>query len=300
MHFVETLTAPRARVPGTALLLVLVVPGLCRASVCEQPAKVSYVSAAVVDHERSALRDGNGNTAQQYQDFNILRQGPGNLAFGYSHRYTTFDFAGIEPQTNAHLHTAAFPVHWQHGERRRNFRAGIAPTLSTSSNVLGHPQRYSGDILQLAFALVWQRQFSATAGARYGICGDDRFGRYRVYPSAVLEWQPHPDWQVDLGFPASRVTYRISDALSTGLRAAPDGSEWHVMDRGFDAESRFIYESYTIEWLVTLDTGAHLSLTAGFGRQLENEFEMTLQSGQRIAIDSEAVNRVSAELRWRF
>jgi len=300
MHFAQTMSGTRARAHAALLsLLVLLVPALCRASVCEQPGKVSYVSAAVVDHGKARLGDGNGETDQRMQEFRIFRQGPGNLAFGYSHRYTTFDFAGIEPQTNAHLHTAAFPVHWRRGDRRRNFRVAIAPSLSTSSNVLGHPQRYSSDILQLALALVWQRQFSQTAGARYGLCGDTRFGRYRVYPTAVLEWQPHPAWQVDLGFPASRVTYRMSDALSTGLRATPDGSEWQVMNRNFDAESRLIYESYAIEWLVTLETG-HLTLAAGFGRQLQSEFEMTLQSGQRVTVDSEAVNRVSAELSWRF
>jgi hypothetical protein len=270
------------------------------ASVCEDPGTMSYVSAAVVDHDISVLERGLGVTEQKNQDLQILARGAANLSFGFSHRYSKFDFAGIEPQTNAHLHTSAFALHWRRGDRHGNVRAAVAPTLSASSNVLGHPQKYRGDTLQLSLALVRQQRLSESVVASYGVCGDDRFGRYRFYPTAVLEWRPHPDWEIDLGFPVSGVTYRISDSLSSGLRAAPDGSEWHVMNRDFDAESRFVYESYAVDWLFEFEAGNHLSLVAGIGRQLRNNFEMTLQSGERLSVDSRPVDRISAEIRWRF
>jgi hypothetical protein len=270
------------------------------ASVCEDPGTRSYVSAAVVDHDISVLERGLGATEQKNQELQILTGGPANLSFGFGHRYSKFDFTGIEPQTNAHLHTSEFALHWRRGDRQDNVRAAVAPTLSTSSNVLSHPQKYRSDTLQLALALVRQQRLSESVVARYGVCGDNQFGRYRFYPTAVLEWRPHPDWEIDLGFPVSAATYRISDSLSSGLRAAPDGSEWHVMNREFDAESRFVYESYAVEWQFEFEAGNHLSLVAGIGRQLRNSFEMTLQNGERLSIDSRPVDRIRAEIRWRF
>jgi hypothetical protein len=72
------------------------------------------------------------------------------------------------------------------------------------------------------------------------------------------------------------------------------------MNREFDAESRFVYESYAVEWQFEFEAGNHLSLVAGIGRQLRNSFEMTLQNGERLSIDSRPVDRIRAEIRWRF
>jgi hypothetical protein len=274
--------------------------GTSRASVCQEPGTLSYVSAGVVDHDISVLEHGQGTTEQKNQELEIFARGPANLSFGFSHRYSKFDFAGIEPQTNAHLHRSTFALQWRRGDSHDNVRAAVAPTLATSSNVLGHPQKYRSDTLQLSLALVRQQRLSASVVVRYGLCRDDRFGRYRFYPTATLEWRPHPHWEIDLGFPASGVTYRFSESLSSGLRAAPDGSEWHVMNRNFDAESQFVYEAYAVEWLFEFEAGEHLSLVAGVGRQLRNNFEMTLQSGERLSVESSPVDRVRAEIRWRF
>lgn len=282
----------------TLLYILCPIPG--HGSVCENPGPGPFVAAALVDHDRSVLDPGPGSTGQMNQSLQVLVRGSGNFAFGYDHRYTKFDFEGVEPQTNAHLHSAAFPIHWTRKSQRGSLRVAIAPTLSTSSNVLGHPRKYRADILQVAFALMWERSLSDTSRLRYGMCGDDRFGRYKILPAAVFEWQPHPDWKLDLGFPVSSVTFSIGETLRTGLVAMPDGSEWQVMNRNFDAESRFVHESYVVEWMVELDAGEHVSIAGGFGRQMGNRFEMTLESGERVEIEGEDVNRTRVELRWRF
>jgi hypothetical protein len=288
----------RARAIPAVFALGICVSSLCGASVCEEPGTVSYISAGLVTHHTSALERELGRTEQENQDLQVLANGPGNFAIGFSHRYTKFDFEGIDPQTNAHLHTSAFPLHWQRDNG--SLRVSIAPTLSASSNVLGHPQKYRSDTLQLALAAMWQQRFSETLSGSYGLCGDDRLGDYRLYPAAGIEWQPHPDWKLNLGFPASRITYRIGNDLSTELNLAPDGSEWHVMDRSFSEESLFIYESWAVEWRVAFEAGPHLVIAAGLGRQFRNRFEMTLRSGERIAIESDSVNRTGAEVQWRF
>lgn len=290
--------AHAVRVVPFALLLLL--SDTSGAGVCDDPTAASYVSAAVIDHGISELQGARGTTAQLNQELRFLLNGFADLSFGFSHRYSKFDFAGIEPQTNAHLHTTDFALHWRRGDGDDNLRFAAAPTLSASSNVLGHPQKYRSETLQVSLAMVRQQRLSGALVARYGLCADGRFGPYRFYPTAALEWRPHPDWKIDLGFPVARVTYRITESLSSGLRAAPDGNEWHVMNREFDAESQFVYKSYTVEWLLQFDAGTHLTLIAGLGRQLRNEFEMTLQGGQRLSVESSPVDRISAEVRWRF
>lgn len=287
---------PAAAWPALCTLCTLLFSAPGEASVCESPGGAAYVSAGVVHHRTSRLAQGPGETEQKNRELQVFVTGPWDIDFGFHHRYTTFDFEGIDPQTNAHVHTSSFPVHWSRG----NLRVSVAPTLAASSNVLGHPQKYGSDTFRVDLGLLWERQFSKRLDVRYGLCGDDRFGEYRLYPSAGVEWRPHPDWTLELGFPASAVTFRIGDSLSTEFRLEPDGSEWHVMDRDFDAESSFMYESWTADWKLAFEAGEHLVVAAGFGRQFRNRFEMTLQSGERIGIDGEAANRVGAEVRWRF
>ena len=283
-------------IPAILVTLGIFLSSMSSASVCEDPGAVSHISAGVVNHGTSMLAHDAGRTEQKNQDLSIVANAPGNIAAGFSHEYTQFDFDGIDPQTNAHVHSSAFPLHW----RRSDLRIAGAPTLAASSNVMGHPQQYESDTFQVALAVVWQRRLSEAVSIRYGLCGDDRFGDYRLYPAAAIEWHPHPDWKMDLGFPASRITYRIGDFLSTELRLEPDGGEWHVMNREFDAESLLIYEAWAAEWRLALEAGSHLVIAASFGRQLRNRFEMTLQSGARIAIESDDANRVGAEVQWRF
>ena len=295
-----TIPITASRCLCAAILLFMLFPSLGGTSVCEDPGRRSFMAAAIVDHEESVLDPAPGSTEQLNQSLQVLVRASESIRFGFDHRYTKFNFEGIEPQTNAHLHSAAFPFHWKRSGARRSFRVAFAPTLSTSSNVLGHPQRYSADILQLAFALVWTRPLSDTSGFRYGLCGDDRFGRYKVLPAAVFEWRPHPDWELDLGFPMSSVTFSVGDHFRTGITVKPDGGEWHVMDRDFQAESRFVHESYVVEWMVGVNVGEHLSIGAGFGRQMGNQFEMTLESGERVKREGEDVNRTRMEIRWLF
>jgi hypothetical protein len=283
-------------IPAIAFMLGIFTSSMSSASVCEDPGAVSHISAGVVNHRTSMLAGEVGHTEQKNQDLRILANASGNIAAGFTHEYTRFDFDGIDPQTNAHVHSSAFPLHW----RRSDLRIAVAPTLAASSNVMGHPQQYESDTFQVALAVVWQRRLSEAVSVRYGLCGDDRFGDYRLYPAAAVEWQPHPDWKMDLGFPASRITYRIGGSLSTELRLEPDGSEWHVMNREFDHESLLIYESWAAEWRLALEAGSHLVIAASFGRQFRNRFEMTLQSGERIAIEGDDANRVGAEVQWRF
>jgi hypothetical protein len=284
---------------AAALLLLLDSGARAGADVCADPGDQSFASAGFVNHERSRIEPGPGRTNQENQNLDLtFASGTKRFLYGFGHRYVIFDFDGVEPQTNAHLHTSFFPLHWNAEER--NFRLSAAVALSASSNIMGHPREYEGDSLQLLVALVSGTPLSERLSVRYGICGDHRFGEYALYPTAGIEWRPHADWTFDMAFPLSRITYDVANDVSTAVQIAPDGNEWHVTDRNFDAESKFVYESIALEWLTRWHVHPRLTLSLSLGRQLRNRFEMTLMTGERVFLSGEPANRIGAAVRWRF
>ena len=272
-------------------------PALAAAAVCGDPAAQSYAAGEFVWHGRSALRERAGATDQENQHLDVLVASPSRpVAYGFGHRYMIFDFSAIEPQTNAHLHTSFVPLHWQRG----NLRLSAAPALSASSNVMGHPQEFESETLQLLFAAVAARKIDERLAFVYGVCGDHRFGEYRVYPVAGVEWQPHPDWTVEAGFPETRIAWSVTNGLETALLVAPDGNEWRVENRDFSAESNFVYEAVALEWITAWSPGRRLTLTLSLGRQLRNRYEMTLADGQRVFLSGAPADRLGLGVRWRF
>ena len=272
-------------------------PARTGAAVCADPATRSYAAAEFTWHGRSALRERAGATDQENQDLDVLVASPSRpFSYGFGHRYMIFDFSAIEPQTNAHLHTSFVPLHWQRG----NLRLSAALALSASSNVMGHPQEYESETLQLLFAAVAAKEIGERVAFHYGLCGDHRFGEYRVYPVAGVAWRPHPDWTVELGFPETRIEWTATNELGTSLQVAPDGNEWRVENRAFSAESDFVYEAVALEWITEWSPGSRLTVALSLGRQLRNRYEMTLADNQRVFVSGAPADRVGLGLRWRF
>lgn len=281
-----------------ALNSLLGVP-LAYGSVCSEPETPGYVAGRLVEHGKSEVGQDLGEMAQQSRSLDILVAAkPGRLSLGFRHRYTKFNFAGFEPQTNAHLHVSEFPVHWF--DRGKKHRLSIAPGLGASSNILGKPAAYRSDTARFSFALLRHEPITETLSTWYGVCADDNFGGWKPYPTAGVEWQPQAQWKINLGFPSTGIRYEFSERLETSVTIAPDGNEWHVANRDFGAYSSFQYEALALQWSVELqgDSGAGLALS--IGRQLRNRLEMTLQNGERIAVTTEDVNRAGLEISWRF
>lgn len=269
------------------------------ATVCEEPSPESFAAVTFIDHEQAELAGQSGSTNQENQNFDVLVASPSTgFAWGFAHRYVIFDFTDIDPQTNAHLHTTFAPLHWTFPGRR--LRASVAPALSASSNVMGHPAEWEGETPQLLAALIATSQLFDEVGLRYGLCGDHRFGEYRLYPVAVVAWRFRTDWRMELGFPTSSLRYEPVDAVSTTLAISPDGNEWHVKNRDFTSGSRFVYEAVVLEWTTDWRVRPRLTLSLRLGRQLDNRYEMTLAGGERVTVSGEPANRVGFGIRWRF
>ena len=162
------------------------------------------------------------------------------------------------------------------------------------------PGSDTADAFQFLAALVWGRQLSDRLRLRYGICGDHRFGSYRIYPLISVDWRPHPDWTVELGFPTSQLSYRVLTDLTSLLRIAPDGNEWYVKDKELEKQSQLVYEAYTVEWAFNWQAHKDLLLTASVGRQFHQRYEATLLDGSRVHRSGDSGTRVGVALSWRF
>ncbi len=291
-------------VRGTLACVCLGLTGLSNVlasvDVCEDPDKYSRLSVDIVRYSDSTFDDGAGTVGQKNNNFDLMFKMNGDkYLFGAGHRYSIFDVDPLQPQTNGHLHTFFLPLHKLTGTDQRSFRASIAPALSASSNVFDN-RKISNDAFQLLVALVWGRRLSERTSLRYGICGDHRFGDYQIYPVISAQWQPHPDWNIQLGFPTSWLSYQVSARFTSMIRITPDGNEWYVLDRTLANHSQFVYESFALEWAFDWEVGESFAITASVGRQIDNRFEMTLVDQSRVRLSSDSVTRVGAALEWRF
>ncbi len=274
---------------------------LASVDICGDPDTYSRLSINLVRYSDSTFDNDAGAVGQKNNNFNLMFITDDDMIlFGAGHRYTIFDVAGLQPETNGHLHTFFLPLHKLTGDDRRSFRLSIAPALSASSNVFNKLGEYSSDALQVLAALVWGRRLSDRVSLRFGLCGDHRFGDYQVYPLISVHWQPHPDWAVQLGFPTSQLSYRVSAGATSTIRISPDGNEWFVLDKSRANHSQFIYEAYALEWAFAWEVRKSFAITASVGRQFHNRFEMTLLDKSRVRISSQPVTRVGAALEWRF
>ena len=290
----------RSCLTGMCLSVSCFSNALASVDICQQPTADSQLSIAYYDHEKSSFERSVGQTDQENINFDLLFKLKGKWAFGAGHRYTILNVEPLELQTNGHLHTFFLPLHRQSQSDRKSFRFSIAPALSASSNVMKDPGEYRADAFQLLAALVWGRQISDLVNLRYGVCGDHRFGSYQIYPLVSVDWQPHADWTIELGFPTSRLTYRVSASVTSSVRIAPDGNEWYVKDKALDKQSQLVHVARLLEWALNWQAHEHFVITASVGRQFHNRYEMTLLDESRVRVRSDSVTRIGAALAWRF
>lgn len=292
---------PRVLLTCLGIALAAPLPALAGVDICSDPRMQSRVAAQFVAFEESSFEEQSGAADRQYNHYDLLfTTASEKLLFGAGHRYSIFNIETVEPETNGHLHTFFLPLHVLSGDDTSNFRISAAAAMSASSNIIKDPGEYTTDALQLLAALIWGRKLNDRVSLQYGACGDHRFGEFRIYPAVNLLWQLHPDWQLQLGFPNSKLSYRISDSLSSAISVAPDGNEWYVEDNSHTSNSQFVYESYVIDWSVDWTVHDRFMVSAGVGREFDNRYEFTLRDRSVARLSADAVTRISVALEWRF
>ncbi len=285
---------------GVCLSLLCVSNSLAAVDVCQPPTDYSHLSLAYSSHAESSFAGGDGQTNQRNHNVDLLIRPSESWAIGAGHHYDILGIERLQPQSNGHVHTVFFPLHRISKSGNNGVRFSLAPALAASSNVVKDPGEYSADAFQLLGALVWTRSLSDRTMLRYGVCGDHRFGRYELYPSINIDWQPHADWTIELGYPTTRVTYRASKAFDSSLLITPDGNEWHVRDKGLEKQSQLVYEAWLVEWAFRWKANKHIAISASVGRQFDNRYELTLLDDRPIRLSSDSVTRFGAALAWRF
>ncbi len=291
---------PWRYVAALSLIMAFAPNSLASVDVCQQPPDVSYVSVGYFKDQEASFEGGIGTNRQENFEFDLQFEAGDNWRLGIGHRYKILNVDGLQPETNGHLHTSFFPLHWEKQSARNSFRISVAPALSASSNVYRNFGEVDSDAWQLLAALIWSRPMSDRVTIRFGICGDHRFGEYRTYPSFIAEWQPHDDWTIELGFPMSRLTYDISKSITSSLQISPDGNEWFVKDQSLTRQSQLIYEAYLLEWAFAWQAHEHFGVSASVGWQFDSRYEMTLLDTSRVRLNSDSVLRIGAALAWQF
>lgn len=268
--------------------------------VCSDPQEERAATLTLAATASASLAETAGEVSWQERAVALAwgRPGPG-WSGGFRHRYSVFDFEGVEPQTNGHVHTSNVEFHWR-GSGAAAIRLSAAPGIAASSNIVKAPGRYDGKTFTLPVALLAGRQLDDRLRLAWGICGDQSFGEYRLYPKLSLLWTPPGGWYAELGFPASAIGYAAAANWSTELRLAPDGNEWRVEDRRGDARSRFVQESLALRWSVDRALTPAVTVSATAGLQFRSRYELRLADGGRLDTESDSSWRAAVSLRWRW
>ena len=274
--------------------------GSTSVDICQEPAKQSHLSIAYYRNETTSFDGYLGELDREDFSSDLLFKLNDSWSIGGGHRSAILDVAPLQPQTNGYLHTFFMPVHRLSQSDKKSFRFSFAPALSASSNVTSDLDEYTSDALQLLAAVVWDKRTSDSVSWRYGICGDHRLGGFKVYPLLSVNWQPHPDWLIEFGFPTSQLSHQMKDSLSWYLRIAPNGNEWYVKDESLEKHSQLVYEAYVLEWMINWRANERLMLTASVGWEFQSEYEMTLLDESRVRLSSDSAARLGVALAWYF
>jgi hypothetical protein len=223
------------------------------------------LAIAYYNQEQSMLEGDSGKTNLELYGTDLLFRSNDTWSFGFGHRSMILNVDRLELQ-----------------------------------NVTSDPDEFSVDAMQVLAAAVWNKQMSDRMALYYGICGDHRFGDYRVYPVINVAWQIHPDWLLELGFPTSQLIYKVSESFTSLLRISPNGNEWYVKDKSLTKHSQLVYEAYLLEWALNWRAHKNLVLTASVGRELDSRYEMTLRDENRVRLSSDSATRVGIALAWYF
>lgn len=268
--------------------------------ICREPGSENRLAIGYYDHANSSFEGDRGSTDRLDYGTDLRLSLNDAWTVGLGHRSTVLGVDELVLLTNGYLHTFFLPVHKTRRSDGRRFRISIAPALSGSSNVVKDPGEFTRDAFQLLGAVVWSRPVSDQLRLSYGICGDRQLGGFQLYPVFAFDWQPHPDWRIELGYPTSQVSYALTTTFESLLRVSPNGNEWYVKNKSLEKSSTLIYEAYVLEWAFNWRLHRHLEISAIVGREFDGRYDMTLSDDRRVRLTSGSATVIGAALAWSF
>ncbi|MCG8610822.1 MAG: hypothetical protein MI864_09840 [Pseudomonadales bacterium] len=225
------------------------------------------------------------------------------LTAGFSHEYRSVDFQGLtsEPQTNGDLHTLQLPLSWASNKdagRSSPYRITLSPTIASSSNALKNPDQLTGSNLQLGFAAQRQIQWSPALTVLLGLCGDHRWGDYRVYPQLGVVWPLTSSAHLQLAYPDSRLTWKIASNFTFTIEIGPAGRQWYVYDKSFNQQSQLQWKAWELrsQWRWKISTQTELTLL--LGQRFDQSIQFKTVDNGKVDVGLRDVNYGSIRLRW--
>ena len=295
------------------LLTAFQVPGYSSQSICgslseeaSQPSSTGRLYYAYRESKNSEF-DTTSQTASSTSSVSITEhkftyrslptKSDNSVSWSYLHQYTILDVANsVAPQTNGHLHSLRLPVWWRGSQR--NLQIGIEPALSISSNMLKNPEEIESESWQLRFAMQKFTPISKHWQWVFGLCGDYRFGDYKIYPviGAILD---QANWRIYLSFPDIEVTRIWGNGWSSAFKVEPYGSKWFVKDSQLIQSSDVVFESLLTSISISKDF-SNWSLLFSLQNNSNNNLKLVLQDNSVFTSNINHFSSVNLKASWHF
>lgn len=292
-------------VRGRAVLLAafLCAPAIdTHASVCA-PASTAEILVVEQSNLKTAAVHASGlhavGDAEQSYDVRLWHRRKGERAhmMRFSHDYRAYEIdtsADRALQTNGHLHRLT----WAYRFSGPQWELSVAPVVAGSSNAGRHPKVIDAEFIFWQGFARYHRPWTRSVDAYWGVCRDDRFGSTRLTPVFGVEWRVNDRLDVTLGFPDTRLTWRMHPRLRLQADVHPAGGRWRVYDDALVGRSPFAMESWRLRLALAFRvTHAH-ELIIGGGRETQREFAFRLIDGTDIR--TEAGNATFTRIGWRW
>ncbi|MCW9012381.1 MAG: hypothetical protein OQL06_01260 [Gammaproteobacteria bacterium] len=163
-----------------------------------------------------------------------------------SHAYLSLEFPQSNlttPVTTGDLHTLRIGVrdHWRLNQRD-SLDGAILPTLAVSSSQLKNPDLLKLDAFRLDAHLLWHHLVLKKTRLFLGYCLGALAGEYSAMPIIGVDYKS-TDWQLSLGYPATRFSFDLQPALRFFTDWSLSGNQWQVLDSNLQNRSDVNFES---------------------------------------------------------
>ena len=244
-------------------------------------------------------RPNHDSVEQKHEELQLSWPGTDQMTLRYAHDYRVFDLAagnGVAAASNGHVHRMAVLLVSSHAAWVGEF----GPVIATSSNALRQAKQLAADDLQ------WQAALSAIAVSnshsewRYGLRADSRLGRYRLYPAASWQGELSETWSLQIGWPDSKLNWRLADDIAMRWHLGPSGGQWQVHDEEFLASTELHYQQWQFDWQLDWSVAAATRVSLALVREFNQELRYRLLDERMIRVESPDSTASQVGITWTF
>ncbi len=223
--------------------------------------------------------------------------GAATIDLGFDWQHTRYEFEGIDSR-NRDLHRVQFPIWIAAPMGKWQLQSVVAPSIFTSSNVLGDFfNRGSSDDLAVT-ARVELRGSSAHRPWVIGVAHDRSLGKSETYPVLGFAYEAGDDLALRLTWPDPGLRVRLAERQYGSFRLFPAGSQWHVRTDDFTREFDYRFEAWRSQFNWNVGFANNLSLDLSLGYEFGRSPHFTDRLGARINRDADDQWLFAVGFRW--